>query len=213
MEMQQRDVIRLLISSQRFVLSSRNAAIKHIQVLRHCHKSFVASPPHGIKVCADFMSLTQRLQSFVKKWDNKWIFPTYVSKCWPHSRLELALQRQDPRFQPPLLWSGAENLQGLMHHIPRLPTLCSGDVSGFPGMVGGTQKITLRHLTFGWQKTGTKPRVSSQGVGSMRTQEQEQVMAEAGSGEVNCASPWTQIKATLSFHDFSNTKTWNLNGI
>lgn len=41
--------------------------------------------------------------------------------------------------------------------------------------------------------------MSSQEVGSLRAQEQEQTLAEAVSGEVDRASPWAQLKATVLF--------------
>lgn len=41
--------------------------------------------------------------------------------------------------------------------------------------------------------------MSSQEVGSLRAQEQEQTLAEAVSGEVDRASPWAQLKAAVLF--------------
>lgn len=116
-----------------------------------------------------------------------------------NSRLKLSLQWQDPRFEPPLLRSGSGHLQEVMHHTSRLSMLYSGDASLFPWMVGGIQKTGLRHLTFRLQKTGRKPRLSSQEIGSLRAQEQEQTLAEAVSGEVDRASPWAQLKAAVLF--------------
>lgn len=135
----------------------------------------------------------------IKKWDKKWVIPPILKKCWLNSRLRLSLQWQHPRFQPPELWPGADAAH------PKVPMLYSGDVFAFPGMLGGTQKPPWDTSLLDDKRQGWHPGCP-QGGWVRRTEGQEQ--SRAVSGEVDCASPLAQLKATVIFRHCSNTVTW-----